>query len=166
MLISVSQFEWKSEYLEICLSDSMHSWYGLHKFVYDSLQQSFSTLCDINVCGWGQVSQRTQLDVSMFWRCGHGPMMLRVFHFLPESSHFQFITRCAWQYHWFPTWTPPFLTPSDVLHLHFSVRPPEDTRVKLLIPLHSPPVALTLRCVPSKFNFMCCFQIGFKSSVR
>lgn len=74
-------------------------------------------------------------DVSMFWRCVQSPMMLRVFHFLPESSHFQFITRCARQYHWFPSWTPPFLTPSDVLHLHFSVRPPEDTRVKLLIPL-------------------------------
>lgn len=44
-------------------------------------------------------------DVSMFWRCVQSPMMLRVFHFLPESSHFQFITRCAWQYHWFPSWT-------------------------------------------------------------
>ena len=97
MIVSASQREWKSEYLHVCFSDIMRSTcYGIHKFVYDGL-------FGVQVCLELKMSRRTQLDVSMFWRCGHWPIMLQVFPFLPVSSHFHFIPRCAWQYYWFPT---------------------------------------------------------------
>lgn len=163
MLISVSQFEWKSEYLEICFSDSMHStWYGLHKFVL----QSSTKLLDFvphKCLTWlrSGVSEDSawRVDVLTVWsRPDDAPSLPLPSWILTLSVYYQMCVTIS------------LISIMDSSLPHSLRRSP----LAFLCPAtrghqsqtFNPSLSLWLSAV-SRLNLtLCCFQIGFKSSVR
>lgn len=121
--------------------------YGIHKFVYDGLQQSFSAVRCLLWCsgvfGVEDVSEDSarRVDVLTVWSLAdNAPSLPLPPCLFSLSLYSQMCVTILLISNISDFQTPPVLTPSGILYLHFSVRPLEDTRVKLLTSLWSPPL--------------------------